>query len=87
MVVFCNLVEPNKSMAKKSTLRMRGSSSEETDLCTGGSEPEVRAIALECGCECGCAWGSALEFLPRQEAAVCTAGLCALTPHSCLACD
>lgn len=54
---------------------------------SGGSEPEVRAIALECGCECGCAWGSALEFLPRQEAAVCTAGLCALTPHSCLACD
>lgn len=35
MVVFCNLVELNKSMAKKSTLRMRGSSSEETDLCLG----------------------------------------------------
>lgn len=88
---------PTNPWPTESTLRMRGSFSEETALITGGSEPEARDISLECGHECEVCVGLIFGIPPKitwelgqrmpAVAAVCTASLCPLTHNSYLACD
>lgn len=81
----------------KSTLRMRGFSLEETGLYSGESEPETRAISLECGHEfevcVGLIFGIPLKItwelgqrMP-DVATVCMACLCTLIHNSCPAWD
>lgn len=82
---------PTNPWSTESTLRMKGSSSEETALFTGGPELEARTISLELwlwmwGVPKDRLWNSSKrirECLTRLQ--VCTAGLHALTPNSCLA--
>lgn len=100
MGVFCNLTEPNKFMANKKypkneSVFLRGDC---PVILLGDCAPDARANSLDCGCDGGvCPRGLIFGISPKimwelgqrmlDMAAMCTAGWCALTHHSCLTCD